>query len=123
MAGRYGVDELSRLMLWVVLALFVLSMIFRWGIFSIIAYALIIYMYFRIFSKNIAKRREENLRYLDFRYNAGKKVRAKKERFAQRKYYRFFSCPTCGQTVRVPKGHGKICITCPKCRGEFIKKV
>ena len=45
-----------------------------------------------------------------------------KKRWAQRSTYRFFKCPQCKQTVRVPKGRGKICITCPKCKTEFIKK-
>ena len=45
-----------------------------------------------------------------------------KKHLAQRKNYRFYKCPQCKQKVRVPKGRGKICITCPKCRTEFVKK-
>ena len=44
------------------------------------------------------------------------------QRFALRKTYRYFSCPHCRQQVRVPKGRGKISITCPKCGTQFIKK-
>ena len=43
-----------------------------------------------------------------------------KKRWAQRGTYRFFKCPQCRQIVRVPKGRGKICITCPKCKTEFM---
>ena len=52
---------------------------------------------------------------------SGKEKQSEK-RWAQRSTYRFFKCPQCKQTVRVPKGRGKICITCPKCKTEFIKK-
>ncbi|MCD7981014.1 MAG: zinc-ribbon domain-containing protein [Clostridiales bacterium] len=39
----------------------------------------------------------------------------------QRKIYKFYMCPHCSQKVRVPKGKGRIEITCPKCRTTFIK--
>ena len=56
------------------------------------------------------------------KYRAVVKKNNLKKRWAQRSTYRFFKCPQCKQTVRVPKGRGKICITCPKCKTEFIKK-
>ena len=83
--------------------------------------ALLIYSYFRILSRNVSKR-EENQRYLNAKYRAVVKKNNLKKRWAQRSTYRFFKCPQCKQTVRVPKGRGKICITCPKCKTEFIKK-
>jgi len=123
MSGRYGTDELSRAFIVAILACFVASVFFRWNGFSFIAYALVIIMYYRILSRNITKRREENFKYLDLKYNLGRIFTKYKSRLEQRRYYRFFKCPSCRQTVRVPKGHGRICITCPKCRTEFIKKV
>ena len=56
------------------------------------------------------------------KYRAVVKKNNMKKRWAQRSTYRFYKCPQCKQTVRVPKGRGKICITCPKCKTEFIKK-
>lgn len=44
-----------------------------------------------------------------------------RERLKQRKTHRFFKCPECGVTVRVPKGKGKIKITCPKCKNAFVR--
>ena len=70
----------------------------------------------------LSKRYEENQRYLNAKYRAVVKKNNLKKRWAQRSTYRFFKCPQCKQTVRVPKGRGKICITCPKCKTEFIKK-
>ena len=121
MQGRNGMDELGKaLNIWVLVFL-VLSIITRWSIFYILGIGLMIYMYFRVFSKNTPKRYTENQKYRNFRYDAAIKWNNKKKEWQQRKIYRFFRCPMCKQKVRVPKGRGKICITCPKCKAEFIK--
>ncbi len=122
MTGRNGVDDLARMHSWVVLILLLLGLITRLGIFSILAFALMIYMYFRVFSRNTAKRYEENQKYLNFRYNRTVAWNKFKKRVAQSRDYRFFKCPMCKQQVRVPKGHGKVEITCPKCRETFIRR-
>ncbi|MCI7106393.1 MAG: hypothetical protein PUA77_09940 [Lachnospiraceae bacterium] len=122
MSGRNGVDDLARVHSWIVLILLLLAIFTKIGLFSILAFALLIYMYFRVFSKNTAKRYEENQKYLNFRYNRTVSWNRFKKRMAQSRDYRFFKCPTCKQQVRVPKGHGKIEITCPKCRETFIRR-
>lgn len=122
MMGRNGVDELARfesIFVWVLLLVSIFS---RMWIFDLLAMALIVHMYFRILSRNVSKRYEENQKYVNFRYNAVVKWDKKKKRIAQRRNYRFYKCPMCRQEVRVPKGHGKIQITCPKCRETFIKR-
>ena len=122
MSGRNGVDDLARVHSWIVLILLLLAIFTKIGLFSILAFALLIYMYFRVFSKNTAKRYEENQKYLNFRYNRTVSWNRFKKRMAQSRDYRFFKCPTCKQQVRGPKGHGKIEITCPKCRETFIRR-
>lgn len=126
MIGRYGVDDLSRAQIIVSMVLLLvstfLSAFFRVNILYWLGLALLIYSYFRILSRNVSKRYEENQRYLNAKYRAVVKKNNLKKRWAQRSTYRFFKCPKCKQTVRVPKGRGKICITCPKCKTEFIKK-
>lgn len=122
MTGRYGVDQLSRLYLVLTLVLLVLSMITKLPIFYGLAIILLIYMYYRMFSKNTTKMYAQNQKYLNMRYQIVVKWNNAKKHFAQRKEYRFYRCPKCHQKVRVPRGKGKICITCPKCRNEFIKK-
>lgn len=122
MMGRNGVDELARfesIFVWVLLLVSIFS---RMWIFDLLAMALIVHMYFRILSRDVSKRYEENQKYVNFRYNAVVKWDKKKKRIAQRRNYRFYKCPMCRQEVRVPKGHGKIQITCPKCRETFIKR-
>ncbi len=122
MSGRNGMDELARFESMIVLVFLVLTMFTRILLFDVIAIALMIHMYFRVFSRNVSKRYEENQKFLNFRYNNTVKWNKKKKRMAQRGVYKYFKCPMCKQEVRVPKGHGKICITCPKCREEFIRR-
>ena len=126
MIGRYGVDDLSRAQIIVSMVLLLvstfLSAFFRVNILYWLGLALLIYSHFRILSRNVSKRYEENQRYLNAKYRAVVKKNNLKKRWAQRSTYRSFKCPQCKQTVRVPKGRGKICITCPKCKTEFIKK-
>ena len=122
MQGRNGVDDLSKALNITVLVLLVISIFTGWNVLYIVALALMGYMYFRIFSKNIPKRYAENQKYRNFRYDATIKWNNKKKEWAQRKIYRFYRCPMCRQKVRVPRGRGRICITCPKCRTEFVKK-
>ena len=122
MMGRNGVDDLARMRSWLVLILLILGIFTRLGIFSLLALVLLVYMYFRVFSRNTSKRYEENQKYLNFKYNRTVSWNRFKKRMAQRRDYRFYKCPMCKQEVRVPKGHGKIEITCPKCREQFIRR-
>ncbi len=126
MTGRYGMDDLARLTNIGALILLILSMFSGvWpplAVFYWLALALIIYTCFRIFSRNVQKRYEENQRFLNARYRFTVKKTQKKTQWAQRGIYRFYRCPSCRQKVRVPKGRGKICITCPKCKTEFVKR-
>lgn len=122
MAGRYGADEFSRVCSMTALILLLLSMFGRFGICYWLAVALMIYSIWRTMSRNVSKRYQENQKYLNYRYRLIVKKDKLKKRFQQRKIYRFYRCPQCRQMVRVPRGRGKICITCPKCRTEFVKK-
>ena len=127
MQGRNGVDQFSRFTMGVALVAIVLTLFTgtRNGLgafLDILGMAALVYTYYRIFSKNISKRYAENQKFLNARYEWTVKAERRKKRFAQRKQYKFFKCPMCKQEVRVPRGHGKICITCPKCREQFVRR-
>ncbi len=122
MAGRYGTDQLSKLILWTSLACLAVSMFTRLNVFYILGLVLLIYTYYRMFSRNVAKRYAENQKYLNWRYGFAVRRNKRKVHWEQRKIYRFYKCPQCRQKVRVPKGKGKVAITCPKCRMEFVRK-
>ena len=83
---------------------------------------LLVLVYFRMFSKDLPKRSEENSRYLQIRYRIFAKLKALKERWVQRKDFKFFQCPSCHAVLRVPRGRGKIKIVCRKCGNTFIGK-
>ena len=126
MSGRYGSDQLNRLFSVLCLVLLLMAVIFNGTAVSrvlwMLSFALLLLVYFRMFSRNVYKRTQENNNYMRIRYNTVKKFRMIKERWTQRKEYRFFSCPSCHTTLRVPKGKGKINIVCRKCGTSFQGK-
>lgn len=129
MSGRYGGDQFSRFLNIASLVLIVVSMIVGacglgmlssvfWGL----AFAAMITVIFRMFSKNTSKRYAENAKYLQLSSKVKNYFKNKASRIKQLKTHRFFKCPKCAQVVRTPKGKGKIKITCPKCGETFIRK-
>ena len=125
MAGRNGNDQLNVFLLIVDLILMLLSSIFSksiGGVLYPIVIALLVYDYFRMFSRNVYKRREENGKYMRLKYKAAAELRLFKERWIQRKYYKFFTCPSCRASLRVPRHRGKIKIVCRKCGTSFFGK-
>lgn len=121
-AGRYGMDALNKLLFIVAALLLIPLWIWQLRILEVLFFLIIIYAYFRTFSRNIGKRYAENQKYLASTAKIRGFFRKKKYRFDQRKTYRFFHCPKCKQQVRVPKDKGKINIRCPKCGEHFVKK-
>lgn len=128
MMGRYGQDELNRVLSIAGLVVLVISIVvLRFvpilsNVLWIIAIALIVICYYRMFSRDIARRSAENQKFLNFRYSLAVKKQRKAEMAAQSKDFKFFKCPKCGVYNRIPKGKGKIEITCPKCGEKFIRK-
>ena len=117
--GRNRVDQLNIFLLVAALVLSVLSLILsRFGpvcaiiglVVNLGSYVLLFWYIFRFLSRNLEQRALENRRFLTW-----------KSRITDRNH-RYYRCPNCKQTVRVPKGRGKICIKCPKCSEKFIKK-
>jgi len=92
------------------------------GLLYPVALVLLGVTYFRMLSRNTYKRREENGKYLRWQYKVQSDLRLHKERWVQRREYKFFSCPSCKASLRVPRGRGKIKIVCRKCGTSFFGK-
>ena len=125
MAGRNGNDQLNLFLLILDAALLILGAFFARGfgrVLSPIALVLLILIYFRMFSRNVYKRREENEKYLLQKDKLTRFFRVLRERWNQRRDYKFFTCPSCKAVMRVPKGRGKVRIVCRKCGNSFAGK-
>ena len=122
MAGRCGPDELSRFMGYAALALIVLNLFVRSALLWGLGLAVLLLAYFRMLSKNLYRRRAENERFLRLRFRVTGVLGDWRDRWRQRRYYAFFRCPECRTLLRVPRGKGKIRITCRKCGNAFDRK-
>ena len=123
MYGRYGVDQFSKCLVVLGILFLLLSGFTRnGGIFYLLSLAILVYSYFRMFSRNHSKRYAENQLYLKYTAGIRKKISAIRYGFSQREHYHIYKCPSCGQKIRIPRGKGKIEIRCPKCNAHFIKK-
>ena len=125
MVGRNGNDQLN-LFLYAVDAVLLIAatliggQVGRWMFVAVLA--LLGYIYFRMFSRNLTKRREENGKFLRILYSVQAGLKIRREKWVQRKDYKFFTCPSCKTTLRVPRGNGKIKIVCRKCGNTFTGK-
>lgn len=133
MIGRNGVDALGRASIWLSVILMVVTLFTHQSLIYILAIIALGYSYFRMMSRNVSKRYLENQKFLNLGYkiksafkNVGRKASYQKSKSVyereQKKLYKIFYCPSCKQKIRAPKGKGKICITCPKCKLEFVKR-
>lgn len=121
MQGRYGVDQYNRFLMIMAMVLMVLSL-FGANFCYLLAIVVMVYAYYRMFSRQIYKRSGENQKYLQYEWKVKGWFGKKKSEFKQRKTHHIYKCPNCKQKIRVPKGRGRIAITCRKCHHEFIKK-
>ncbi len=122
MYGRYGVDQFGQFIFGVAFVVIILNMFFNSVIFYYGSLLLIIYGYYRAMSKNHSKRYSENMKFLGIKNQLLGKINREKRMFNEKKVNHIYSCPSCKQKIRVPKGKGKIEITCPKCHTKFVKR-
>ena len=122
MAGRYGTDALNQFLSIVSIVLLLVALLTRVNLFTWVGMGVLIWCYYRTFSRSIPKRTEENYKFYTLKQQLEGKVRSLKEQWANRKLYHYYRCPQCRQKLRVPRGRGRIQISCPRCGTQFIKK-
>lgn len=122
MAGRYGTDSFSKFLLVVAFVFLISNLVFRIPRLYLIGLVILIYCYFRMFSRNYAKRSAENAFYLKATAGIRQYFRKQRSHMQIRKTHHLYKCKQCGKYIKIPKGKGRIQITCPTCRYQFIKK-
>ncbi|MDQ0361949.1 hypothetical protein [Breznakia pachnodae] len=119
--GRYGNDQLNKFIYVILFAVLLLNLfVVKSSYMTIATYLLLAILLFRTYSRNIYKRRMENTKFLNLTKPIRRRfsILSKNRKDKANKYY---LCPSCSQTVRVPRGKGKIEIKCPKCQTKFTK--
>ena len=122
MRGRYGMDVLSQASLICAIIFFALDFLFGVRVLYLIGLILLFWAYFRCFSKNLDKRGRELCAYLKYKNRVTAYFSRRKKMFLDRKTHKFFKCKKCGTYSRVPRGKGKIKITCGVCKNTMIKR-
>lgn len=126
MTGRYGIDNLWRaLLIFYLISIIIANIVYRfskiaYGAFFAMSIAILIFALFRVFSKNIEMRRSENESWLRLTGKIRQKVIFQKNKWKQRKTHTFVKCKKCKKVLRLPKHKGKINVTCPHCKNQFI---
>lgn len=127
MIGRHGIDPFGFALIGGSFICMFLRSFFRRGLFggalSLVALALLAYCYYRAFSRNIGRRRMENERFLIWWQPIYGWLRGRKGAFEELQNYKHLKCPRCSQKIRIPRGRGKVSITCPGCGERFVRKV
>lgn len=128
MNGRYGIDQFNRFLLGFACVLLFIAVFLRGtliyvGIFvRTISVITLLIFYYRMFSRKFDKRHLENNLYMKYKDRYQHFFKKIKFNLLQGKSHHIYRCPSCKQKIRVPRGKGKIQITCPKCQAAFIKK-
>ena len=123
MYGRYGTDTLGNVMLVTYIVIILLYTFVGFFVSSIwfdvavwlVSSALAITVFYRMFSRQVAKRRKENDKFCGF-------FRLRKNKFKDRKTHVYRKCPDCKAVLRLPKAKGKHSVVCPRCKKKFTVK-
>ena len=122
MMGRNGSDQLGMALLFAGVILSLIASITGLGILSYLGLAVYFWALFRMFSRNLVKRRAENEKYLAFSRNFKSGVSQFFARLKNSRKYKYFRCPECKARLRLPRKVGEVTVTCGKCRHQFKKK-
>ena len=115
-------DQFNRFLSAAALVLVIVNLFTKSTLLWLLALAALVYCYVRMLSRKLEKRRKENGKYLQIKYKVTGGLQNWRDRWKQRKDYCFFRCPSCKAMLRVPRGKGRIRVTCRKCGNAFERK-
>jgi len=122
MQGRYGTDELNIFLIIASLVMLLLSRIVFLRFLYFVALIFMLFCVIRTYSRNISKRYEEKEKFIRYKNRFMTWYSVKRDAWNHRKTHCYFRCKNCKASIRVPKGVGKVEVTCPRCKSRFIKK-
>ena len=126
MYGRHGLDQLGLALLWGAIIIDILSRFIKSNtlrtVIALLSTVMAVFAIVRMLSKDLSKRRAENGKFLEKVWWPLQRKNQDARQRAADKDHKYFTCPTCRTVCRVPKGKGKIVITCPKCGGQIKGK-
>ena len=132
MSGRNGADRLGLTLLWTGLILYILGTLIGaasgtfWmllgSLLNLAGFACYVLCIYRMFSRNLTKRQAENRRFESACARSKTQLRQAKNRFKNRKQYKYFKCPQCGVRLRLTRGCGEKNIVCSQCKHTFHVK-
>ena len=120
MYGRYGVDELYKFLFTLYIISFIINIFLNSLILEIIGLIIVLFTFYRVFSKNIYKRARENKEYLKLKKQIIKPLQIIKRNIKDKDNI-YKKCPKCKTTLKLPIPY-KIGIkhtTCPKCKKKL----
>ena len=120
--GAYGTDRMTRFLLVFAAVLLILSFLTPFGFLYYIAFVILFYCYFRMFSRNVPARYRENEAFVKFTDKFVNFFKGIGTNSGSSRSYHIYKCPKCGQKIRIPRGKGKVSVRCPMCGTEFIKR-
>ena len=121
MYGRYGNDQLNMVLVLLSLALYLVFVVTSWTFLYAVSFMLMAVALFRCLSRNYDRRRAENGKFLSLVQPVTRWYRLRRT-IRRDKDHCYFKCPNCGQQLRVPRGKGKITVTCRGCGASFQEK-
>ena len=122
MYGRNGMDKMTAVLLWIGIAVSIVNMFFHSIVLGVLNYALLIYCIFRVMSKNVWKRRNENEKFMSIFKKIKGFFKLQQNKFKDRKTHVYRQCPSCRANLRLPKAKGKHTVKCPRCSHRFEVK-
>lgn len=121
MQGRYGPDELYKFLLYLYLILFIINNFLKSNILDIIELLIVIFMFYRFFSKKRYSRQKENQQYLKIKKSFTNTIQNIKRNYHNREYNIYKKCPKCKTILKLPlpNKRGIQHVKCPKCKTRF----
>lgn len=123
MIGRYGIDRLYYFLLGICFVLIIINIFINSYIISLIESGLFVYAIFRVMSRNVYKRQQENEKFNQIAEKIKKFIKFQKCKWRDKKTHVYKKCPACKNNLRLPREKGEHTVVCPCCKNRFNVKI